>query len=137
MTTIEDIYAAINPLPAKLSEKGKVKPNVEFEIEANAGVRIAMSWKKYGAVSDWEKEYQHFFGGSFDECIRKAEAFISALPTAEQARLHAFMDKLGKLIDVGKTEGIAVDYLNPLLDSMKRLSENAIAYKPEPEPIPF
>lgn len=137
MTTIEDIYAAINPLPALLSEKGKVKPNVEFEIEANAGVRIAMSWKKYGAVSDWEKEYQHFYGDNFDQCMRKAEAFIAAMPTAEEARLHAFMDKLGKLIDVGKTEGIAVDYLNPLLDTMKRLSENVITYTPEPDPIPF
>jgi hypothetical protein len=28
MTTIADIYAAINPLPAMLSAKGKVKPEV-------------------------------------------------------------------------------------------------------------
>ena len=130
MTTIDEVYAAINPMPARLSEKGKVTPSVDFKVEANAGVHITMNWKKYGAVSDWDKEYQIFMGDSFDQCMNKAEVFIAGLPSAEQSRLHAFMDKLGKLIDVGKTEGIAVDYLNPLLDSMKRLSENVITYKP-------
>jgi hypothetical protein len=130
MTTIADIYAAINPLPARLLEKGKVNPCVELKIEANAGIHIVMNWKKYGAVSDWDNEYQLFLGDDFDQCMSKAEAFIAGLPSAEQFRLHAFMDKLGKLIDVGKTEGIAVDYLNPLLDSMKRLSENVITYNP-------
>jgi hypothetical protein len=130
MTTINDIYAAINPLPARLSEKGKVNPSVDLKIEANAGIHIAMRWKKYGAVYDWDHEYQIFMGDNFDQCMGKAEAFIAGLPSAEQSRLHAFMGKLGKLIDVGRTEGIAVDYLNPLLDSMKRLSENVITYKP-------
>lgn len=90
--------------------------------------------KKYGAHSDWEKEYQHFFGDSFEQCVGKAEAFIMALPSAQQASLHAFMDKLGKLIDVGKSEGIAVDFLNPLLDTMKRLSENVLTYQPTEMP---
>lgn len=47
------------------------------------------------------------------------------------------MGQLGKLIDAGKTDGIAVDFMNPLLDTMKRLSENVITYRPEPEPIDF
>jgi hypothetical protein len=40
------------------------------------------------------------------------------------------MGQLGKLIDAGKSGGIEVDYLNPLLDTMKRLSENVITYRP-------
>lgn len=137
-TTIDAIYAAINPLSAKLLAKGKANPFAKLEVEANARMSILVSWKKYGASSDWDKEYHHFFGDSFDECLSKTEAFIAGLPSAEDARLHAFMDKLGKLIDVGKTEGIAVDYLNPLLDTMKRLSENVITYKPSfDDTIPF
>lgn len=130
MTTIDEIYAAINPLPATLSKKGKENPVVRVEIEANANITIALRWKKYGSVSDWDMDYNHFFGDNFEQALAKAVAFIHELPPAEQARLHAFMDKLGKLIDVGKSEGIAVDYLNPLLDTMKRLSENVITYKP-------
>lgn len=132
MTTTSDIYAAINPLPARLSAKGKVNPSVEFQIEANARMRIIIRWKKYGAVSDWESDYNVLSGESFDECMQKADELINALPSAEQARLEQFMNKLGKLIDIGKDEGISVDFLNPLLDTMKRLSENVITYKPEP-----
>jgi hypothetical protein len=137
MTTVDDIYAAINPLPAMLSIKGKVNPVVELRIEANAGFCINVSWKKYGAHNEWEKDYHCFLGDSFEKTFDQALAFINGLPSAEQARLHGFMDKLGKLIDIGRTEGIAIDYLNPLLDSMKRLSENVIEYKPEPDPIPY
>lgn len=129
--TIEEIYAAINPMPALLSAKGKVNPEASFGIEANAGLYISLKWKKYGAVSEWDREYFVFTGRDFDECLSKAQEHIAALPSAEAARLQQFMNKLGNLIDIGRDEGIAVDYLNPLLDTMKRLSENVITYKPE------
>ena len=130
MTTIDEIYAAINPLPATLSQKGKVKPVVDFRVEANASLSISFKWQKFGSVTDWDNEYEWFSGSTFDEVLEKAVKFIDELPSAEQARLEAFMGKLGRLIDAGKTEGIAVDFLNPLLDTMKRLSENVITYQP-------
>lgn len=132
MTTIEDIYAALNPIPARLSGKGKVNPRVDLTIEANARMHITVKWKKYGAASEWEQDYNVLAGDSFGECMEKAEALVAGLPSAEQARLEAFMSKLGKLIDIGKEEGVAVDFLNPLLDTMKRLSENVITYKGAP-----
>lgn len=132
MTTISDIYAGLNPLPAMLSAKGKVKPVVDFRIEANAGVNITLKWQKFGSSRDWDNEYEWVSGPSFEECLTEATARIAAMPSAEQARLQEFMGKLGELIDAGKDNGIAVDYLNPLLDTMKRLSENVITYRPQP-----
>ena len=131
MTTIDDIYAAINPLPAMLTDKGKVSPVVDLRIEANAGINISMSWNKPHSRNDWERNYECFMGDDFAKALSKAVAFIKALPSAEQAKLHHFMGALGKLIDAGKSDGIDVDYLNPLLDSMKRLSENVITYQPQ------
>jgi hypothetical protein len=129
--TIDDIYTALNPLPALLSKKGKVKPVVELRIEANAGFNIAMHWRKPYAHNDWENDYECFLGADFAEALSKAIAFIKELPTAEQAKLHHFMGKLGKLIDAGKDDGIEVAYLNPLIESMKRLSENVITHQPK------
>ena len=128
--TIAEIYAAINPLPAMLLAKGKIKPDVSVEIEANAGICVRMSWDKRHATYSYEREYKSCIGGSFQEAFGKAVAAINELPSAEQALLHEFMGKLGKLIDAGKADGIALDYMNPLIDSMKRLSENVITYKP-------
>jgi len=130
MTTISDIYAALNPLPAMLSEKGKVKPFVAFELEANAGICISMRWQKFGSSRDYDNEYEWCRGDTFDEALSKAVKFIGELPSAEQAKLQDFMGKLGRLIDIGKSEGIPVDFVNPLVKTMKRLSENVITYRP-------
>lgn len=127
--TIKDIYAAINPLPAALSSKGKVSPEVDLRVEANAGLNISFRWRKPYTHNDWDNEYQCFLGEDFASVLAKAVAFIGDLPTAEQAKLNNFMGKLGSLIDAAKEDGIQVEYLNPLLDSMKRLSENIITYK--------
>lgn len=76
---------------------------------------------------------------SYEEALQNAEMArvlfdaSNALPSAEQAKLNNFMGKIGKLIDAGKSEGIDVDYLNPLIDSMKRLSENVITHQPAKE----
>lgn len=138
MTTTQDIYAAIAPLPAKLSEKGKAEPTVAVTMEANVGqLSIAIGWKKPHSGNNWEREYKYFSGASFEEAFTKAVDHIAKMPSAEEAKLQDFMKRLGKVIDVGKDYGVSIDYLNPLLDSMKRLSENAITYAPEDDDVPF
>lgn len=127
--TIEEIYVAINPLPAMLLAKGKINPTVEFKVEANAGLAITMNYKKPHGHSEWDKEYHHFSGANFSEALDKAVSFINDLPSAKQAKLTHFMGALGKLIDIGKSEGIEIEYLNPLTDSMKRLSKNILTFK--------
>jgi hypothetical protein len=133
-TSIDDIYAAINPLPAALSAKGKIKPEASLHVDANADIAISMSWDKRHATYSYERDYKTFLGDSFQEVLGKAIDFIKELPSAEQARLHEFMGKLGKLIDAGKSDGIDLDYMNPLIDTMKRLSENVITFQPEVRP---
>jgi hypothetical protein len=135
MKTIEEIYAAINPLPAMLSAKGKAKPVVQLQIEANARIALHMNWVKRGAPNDWERNYECFIGDTAEEVTAEAIAFINDLPDAKTARLHEFMGQLGKVIDSGRDLGIEVDFLNPLTETMKRLSENIITYqaaKPSP-----
>ncbi|MHC2867938.1 hypothetical protein ACVIYH_009071 [Bradyrhizobium diazoefficiens] len=132
MTTIDEIYAAINPLPSLLTAKGKVKPEVSVVINANANLAITMNWVKPYSHNEWEREYKQFSGKDFAAALETATAFVKELPSAEQAKLHNFMGKLGSIIDAAKDDGIAVDYLNPLLDTMKRLSENVLTYKHKP-----
>lgn len=129
MTTIDEIYAGINPLPAMLSAKGKVNPSVQLHVEANAHITVQMKWQKFGSDREWDCDYEFFHGDDFASALAKAIEFVTGLPSAEQAKLHHFMGKLGRLIDAGKSEGIAVEFMNPLIDTMKRLSENALTYR--------
>jgi hypothetical protein len=130
-TTLDEIYAAINPLPAMLAEKGKASPSAEFRVDANAGISVMLRYHKAYAVNDWENEYQFFAGDDFAKALAKALAFIDGLPSAEQAKLHNFMGKLGSIIDAARDDGIEVAYLNPLVETMKRLSENVITHQPK------
>lgn len=130
ITTIEEIYAAINPMPAMLSAKGKVKPEAHFQINANARVGIYLSWVKDGASNDWDRDFKYFIVETFDEALSEALAFIRDMPDAKTARLQRFMNQLGKVIDFGRDVGVDVDFINPLTETMKRLSENIITYQP-------
>lgn len=129
METISDIYAAINPLPAMLSGKGKVKPEASLSIEANAQMRVSLNWVKATARNNWDRDYKSFSGDTADKVVTSALEFINAMPDAKTARLHDFMMQLGKVIDSGRDLGIEVDYLNPLTETMKRLSENVITHQ--------
>lgn len=126
--TISDVYSAINPLPAMLTGKGKVKPEVSLEIRANAEIQINMNWVKDTGRQDWDRQYK-VFTGTADQALDKALAFIAELPDAKTARLHAFMAKLGAVIDDGRALGVDVAFINPLTDTMKRLAKNAITHK--------
>jgi hypothetical protein len=139
MNTVEEIFAAINPLPAMLAAKGKTKPNVKIEFEANCSRTVVwMRWQKeYKPSYHGEEEMRGAFGDDPADAVRKAVAIIDKMPSAANAKLQAFMRDLGKLIDIGKDSGITVDYLNPLTETMKRLSENIITYQPDPDDIPF
>jgi hypothetical protein len=128
--TINEIYDAINPIPAMLSAKGKVSPEVTMMANANANLCIHIAWVKVGG-RPYDRECEVFSADTFDEALTKTIAFISALPDAKTARLHDFMSQLGRVIDSGRDLGIEVDYLNPLTETMKRLSENIITHQPE------
>ncbi|GEM_PF-2883087 len=130
MTTIEEIYAAINPLPAMLSAKGRVKPRVAIEFEANSRVTVWLYWQADKPRYGGEEELKGARGDTADEAIAEAIATITAMPSIKDARLHAFMADLGRLIDDGRSVGVDIEYLNPLTETMKRLSENIITYQP-------
>jgi len=129
-TTIAEVYQAINHMPERLAEKGKVEPRVTVLIGANEQLSILIAWRKPYSPNSWETESSVFSGETFDEALHKAVKFVIALPSAEQAKLHQFMAELGKVIDGGRDAGIDVDFMNPLLDTMKRLSENVITFQP-------
>jgi hypothetical protein len=128
-TTIQDIYAAINPMPAMLSAKGCISPSVEFQVEANAGISIAFFLPKT-AANLWDRSVEIFSGDIFDDACKKAVAFINSMPSAEQAKLNRFMGALANVIDSGRADGIDTEFLNPLVATMKRLSDNALTHQP-------
>ena len=114
----------VDDLAAAMLAKGMRQPRSQLMLKSNEQPGVYMEWaddrRQFGTA------YEYFKGDSIENAFDKASAFIAARPTAEQARLDEFMGALGKVIDLGRQNGIEADYLNPLVASMKKLSENII-----------
>lgn len=123
---IEDMQIVCNELQAALAAKGKSSSTAEFSIEANVEFCLALRWRKANAIHSYDMEYEFIRGANVARLIEKARKFISALPSAEETKFREFMGALGNVIDLGRKNGIEVEFINPLTETMKRLSENAL-----------
>ncbi|KEA07516.1 hypothetical protein [Rhizobium rhizogenes] len=123
-TTIDDVQQRINAMPAAMSAKGLRNPVARFSIVANEELQAYLSWddKKtsYGSKYEWVKSKTPA------GVLNKMDAFIAKLPSPEETRMKEFMGALSDVIELGRQNGIEVDHVNPLVETMRRLSENII-----------
>ena len=114
----------VDDLAAAMVAKAMVAPQAELHLTSQKQPGVFLRWtdksQTYNSASEWLP------AATVAEAFDAAVAFVANQPTAEQARLHEFMRALGKVIDLGKQNDIAVEFLNPLVASMKTLSENII-----------
>jgi len=125
----KQIQTVTNRLAKAMTAKGLREPSAEVQIESHAEMTIVMRWKDARVetyISD--SKYKFIRGGDLKEMIAEADAYIAELPSAEETRMNEFMGALGKVIDLGRKNGVEADYLNPLVASMKKLSENIITH---------
>lgn len=123
--TPEEIQKVIDAFPAMMSAKGLKMPGAQFHIEANAGPCIYLRWDTPRAGD----RYQFIHGDSVSDAesmLNKAEDWIAALPTIEERRMNDFLSSLSETIERGKATGIDVEFINPLIATMKRISRNAL-----------
>lgn len=122
--TIADIQKRIDAMPAAMNAKGLREPEAAFSISANSEISAYLRWtdkkRAYGSRYEWVK------GKTPAEILDKMDAFIAALPSPDETRKKEFMTALSDVIELGRQNGIEVDFVNPLVDTMRRLSENII-----------
>lgn len=117
----------VNDLSAAMVAKGMREPHAELSLRANEESNVYLRWQSgidRGVMSRGDKH--EFIRGTVAEALDKAAAFIAKQPDAEQAKLQDFMAALGSVIDIGRKHNIEVEFLNPLVATMKTLSENVI-----------
>ena len=114
----------VDDLSAAMVAKGMRKPEATLMLASHSQPVVHMRWddksQAYGQATECAR------ADTIADALDKATAFIAARPSPEQAKLNEFLGALGKVIDLGKQHGIEADYLNPLVASMKNLSENII-----------
>lgn len=123
MNTIEEIDAAIIELNKALEDKGWRRPRCEFNADGRYWFKIQADHPIDGGDNIFK-----YCGGtdSVDDALNEARAKIRSLPSGKEAATDDFRKALAKLIDKGTALGIDADFLNPLTEQMRALSENII-----------
>jgi hypothetical protein len=126
---LSEIQRRLDGMPAAMNAKGKREPDATVFIHANAEPSVMLKWKRTAADSVaiyGSSDVTHFLTGVLPEILDNADRLIAGLPTPEEAMMAEFTAQLAKTIELGKANGIDVQFVNPLVEAMQRLSENAI-----------
>lgn len=122
--TLEEMQAAVDAMQAAMMDRGFRLPKAQIWIESGCNACITLHWAKGDCV--WADACEVLRGNDMPEIIAAVHAWIAAQPTADERRIREFQAALGRVIDLGRDAGVAVEFINPLTELAKRLSENAI-----------
>lgn len=117
MMTQDEMQAAVDALAVEMAAKGLRMPEAHIYFRSGEELRV---WLR------WADEIMRIDGDTIHAQITAARAWIADLPTPEESAASEFQAALGSLIDLGRENGITVDFLNPLTAMAKSLAENAI-----------
>jgi hypothetical protein len=120
-----DILREINRLEKLLTSKGFTAPKIEISVGFSTRELTANISYKSGGSSEYQFIHVEALDG-FDALIQDAEDYINALKSVAEIRKDAFIASVDRLIDQGRDIGIEVDFLNPLVKMMGKLSHNII-----------
>lgn len=125
-----EIQSRMDDLSRAMLAKGLRNPEPTVMIKAHVAPCVYMHWDDEAFTYGKSEIIRDTDIG---QAITDAFALIEGLPSPEETKRQQFMASLAKVIDLGRENGIEVDFLNPLTETMKRLSENALTYQPVPQ----
>jgi len=120
-----DILREITRLEKLLANKGFTAPKIEISGGFSARELTSNIAYKAGGSSEYKFIHVEALDG-FKSVIADTEDYINGLKSVAEIQRDAFVASVGRLIDQGRDIGIEVDFLNPLVDMMGKLSHNIL-----------
>jgi hypothetical protein len=124
-----DIQPRIDAVNTLITSKGLREAQANFRIEGHKLASAGAHWYA-GALGHDFRSYGTGQGEP-EVVIAQLENWARELPTLDERRKAEFTELLAKTIEIGNEYGIDVEFVNPLTEAMKRLSENALTHQPE------
>ena len=123
--TPQEISARLIAIHSVIVDRFEVQPFIEPSLRVQAGGKVWVPL--YRDFNGGDYNLKEVYASTFEEALDAADAFLAALPPINEARRRQWMEALGRHIDKGREIGIETEFLNPLAETMQRLSKNAIA----------
>ena len=123
--TPQEISARLIAIHSVIVDRFEAQPAISPSLWVNdRGRAMVVMYRDYNGGDYNLKEV---YASTFEEALDAADAFLAALPPINESRRREWMKDLGRHIDKGREIGIETEFLNPLAETMQRLSKNAIA----------
>jgi hypothetical protein len=120
-----EILREITRLEKMLTDKGFAAPKIEISV--GFSTRELTANVAYRAGSDVKYQVIHIEADDgFEALIADTEDYINGLKSVAEIQKDTFIASVGRLIDQGREIGIEVDFLNPLVEMMGKLSSNIL-----------
>lgn len=123
-----EIQKRLDAMAAAMVAKGLRAPEATVDLISDVEPKVWLRWAK-GAGPEWDKHLHLVVGETLAAGLDAGDECIRLMPSASETKRAVFMEALGNVIDLGRKNGIEVAFVNPLVETMKRLSENAITHR--------
>jgi hypothetical protein len=120
-----DILREITRLEKLLADKGFTAPKIEISV--GFSIRELTANICYKAGYDVQYKFIHIEADDgFEALIADTEDYINGLKSVAEIQKDTFIASVGRLIDQGREIGVEVEFLNPLVEMMGKLSSNIL-----------
>ena len=120
-----DILREITRLEKRLNDKGFAAPKIEISI--GFSTRELTANISYRAGNEVKYQFIHIEADDgFESLILDTQDYIDGLKSVAEIQKDAFIAAVGRLIDQGREIDVEVEFLNPLVEMMGKLSSNII-----------
>lgn len=129
MTTFTDdqIKDRLDRATTTLVEKYGKRPGHGPDLQLSGQSWRVLCWINAGVTDPLHSSPATTALGAIDNWIEA----IDERPDPAEMKRQEFMNDLAALIEKGNEAGVDIDFINPLSETMKRLSENALTYQPD------
>ena len=125
-TTIWLMRAKLDALVAAMGKKGVVDPAASFMITSEnmrCHITLSSDFERRAFNGDYVK---HCFGSTFNECLIVAEKVVADMPDPSDAVLREYQRKVASAIDYGTEHSLKEDFVAPLRDVSKTISDGLL-----------
>ena len=123
--TPQEISARLIAIHSVIVDRFEAQPFMAPSLWVKASGKVSVNLYREFRSGDYD--LATILGDTFEEALDAADAFVAAIPPINESRRREWMKDLGRHIDKGREIGIETEFLNPLVETMQRLSKNAIA----------
>ena len=134
--TPTEIYNECLKIEALMTSRGFLRPEVAFFVNFFGGkpysLKVEMrTTESYDSSISTYPDVQS--EDEIPDLFAEAREWVAAQKNPKTLRREQFIANLGRVIDEGNSLGLEVEFMNPLVESMRKLSENVLEFKPAAE----